>query len=184
MIINNDISITSGIHNKKTLKSDNLKKDFFASILENQSENYSGKGFLNESKTSTSMEDLIEKFREKGFKGLFKAIEEEKIKKLREEILSEMGFTEEELSELCPEQRAKIEKLVSEEIQRRMALGSMDDEKKKVQQNPESQNPKTQVNVFSGPDIFGNKVNSTHFLNLIPLINLSEKDSANKEDKL
>lgn len=184
MTISNDISITSSIYSKKTLKSDNLKKDFFASILEKQSENYSGKGFLSESKSSTSMEELIEKFREKGFKGLFKAIEEEKIKKLREEILNEMGFTEEELSELSPEQRAKIEKLVSEEIQRRMALGSMDDEKKKTHQKPESENPQTPVNVFSGADMFENKGNSTPFLNLIPLINLSEKDTDNMEDKL
>ena len=73
-------------------------------------------------------QDHVETLKEKGFTGFFKKIEEEKLEKLREEILRGMGLTEEKLAEMPPEQRSAIEKRIAEEIQRRMAVGSMDNE--------------------------------------------------------
>ncbi|MGM0418133.1 MAG: hypothetical protein ACQEQS_05380 [Thermodesulfobacteriota bacterium] len=125
MAINNQVFISSAsplITSKVQIKE---KNDMFASVLAEAKEKISTSEFIEDKNTTGSIEQLIEEFREKGFKGLFKAIEEEKIKKLRQEILREMGFTEEKLSELSPEQRSAIEKIVSEEIQKRMALGTL-----------------------------------------------------------
>lgn len=60
------------------------------------------------------------------YTGFFKRIEEEKIQALREKILREMGLTEESLSQMDPDRRARVEAMVAEEIQRRMALSSLD----------------------------------------------------------
>lgn len=67
--------------------------------------------------------------KEDGFTGFFKKLQEERIKELREEILQEMGLTEEDLSRMPPEQRSNIEALVSKEIQERLtAESAMDDD--------------------------------------------------------
>jgi|GEM_PF-3760698 len=129
----------------------------FASVLAEEKEKLSTPEFIENNDSSDSIENLIEEFREKGFKGLFKSIEEEKIKKLRQEILREMGFTEKTLSELSPKQRAAIEKLVSEEIQKRMALGTIEN-----QEDPEKtrllQNDLKTPNFFSKPGNFNNQM--------------------------
>lgn len=58
--------------------------------------------------------------REHGFAAYAEKVEEQKKEELREKILSRMGLTEEDLEEMPAEQRADIEKLIAEEIQRRM----------------------------------------------------------------
>ena len=77
--------------------------------------------------SQSPLDRQIAALKEKGFTGFFEALEEEKIKELREKILREMGLTEEKLAELQPEQRAAVERMIADEIQRRMAVGSMAD---------------------------------------------------------
>ncbi|MFH2124343.1 MAG: hypothetical protein ABIJ50_12780 [Pseudomonadota bacterium] len=57
-------------------------------------------------------------------KGLVKYAIENRKEKMREELLKQRGLTEEDLAALPPEQRAKIEQLISEEIQKRLAAES------------------------------------------------------------
>lgn len=52
-------------------------------------------------------------------KGLLAFIMEQREQKIREEILASMGLTEEALAEMPPEQRARIEKQIAVEIQKR-----------------------------------------------------------------
>jgi hypothetical protein len=54
-------------------------------------------------------------------KGFLKYIKEEEEEKIREKILSLMGLTEEDLASLSAEQKAKIEQLIADEIQKRQA---------------------------------------------------------------
>lgn len=65
--------------------------------------------------------------------GLVAFIMEQREKRIREEILASMGLTEEALAKMPPEQRALIEKLISEETQKRLtaeALMQNGDDKK------------------------------------------------------
>ena len=79
--------------------------------------------------TGDNLEDYLEELKKNGFTGFFKKIEEDKLEKIREKILKEMGLTEADLADLSPQRRAAIEKVISQEIQRRMAMGSMDKDK-------------------------------------------------------
>lgn len=81
---------------------------------------------MDSSENTGDAEDSIDRLKKKGCIGFFKNLEKEKLEKLREKILEEMKLTEDALSKLPPAQRAAIEQRISEEIQRRMALGSMD----------------------------------------------------------
>lgn len=64
----------------------------------------------------------------KGYVGYFKALQAERMEELRKEILNSMGLTEEDLAKMSPEQRSAVEKIVSEEIRRRLtAEAIMDD---------------------------------------------------------
>ena len=58
--------------------------------------------------------------REKGFTAYAKEVEERKREELREKILNRMGLSEEDLEKMPAEQRAAIEDLIAQEIQRRM----------------------------------------------------------------
>ncbi|MEQ9556189.1 MAG: hypothetical protein RIG67_10470 [Rhodospirillales bacterium] len=58
--------------------------------------------------------------REKGFTAYAKEVEERKREELREKILNRMGLSEEDLEKMPAEQRADIEDLIAQEIQRRM----------------------------------------------------------------
>ena len=58
--------------------------------------------------------------REKGFTAYAKEVEERKREELREKILNRMGLSEEDLEKMPAEQRADIEELIAQEIQRRM----------------------------------------------------------------
>ncbi|MBI9090456.1 MAG: hypothetical protein JEZ12_14670 [Desulfobacterium sp.] len=57
----------------------------------------------------------------KGYVGYFKELQAKRMEELRKEILDSMGLTEEDLAKMSPEQRAAVEKIVSEEIQKRLA---------------------------------------------------------------
>ena len=59
--------------------------------------------------------------REKGFRVFIEEMQERKLKELREKILQSMGLSEEDLSAMSAEQRAAIERAVSEKIRERMA---------------------------------------------------------------
>ncbi|GEO82882.1 hypothetical protein [Pararhodospirillum oryzae] len=61
----------------------------------------------------------------KGFQAYVKDLEAEKIKELREKLLSQMGLSEEDLANMSPEQRSAIEDTIAQEIQRRLATNSM-----------------------------------------------------------
>ncbi|MGE4520368.1 MAG: hypothetical protein AB7E04_12770 [Desulfobacteraceae bacterium] len=176
MKVSNDISVSSDFLSiKASVSSSPEKNSEFSSILGNQTEKETVKSFMRQNETAKSLQELIEIFREKGFKGLFMAIEEEKIKKLREEILREMGLTQEKLAELPPEQRAEIEKTVSEEIQRRMALGSLENNESRESLLNKNQENTAQMFLNSGLVDPGSG-KSAPFINLIPLINLADKD--------
>tara|TARA_R110000772_G_scaffold73216_4_gene159733 strand:+ start:29895 stop:30416 length:522 start_codon:yes stop_codon:yes gene_type:complete len=58
--------------------------------------------------------------REHGFAAYAEKVEEQKKEELREKILNRMGLTEEDLEKMPAEQRATIEDLIAQEIQRRM----------------------------------------------------------------
>ena len=58
-------------------------------------------------------------------KGIVVFIIEQREKRIREEILAAMGLTEEALAEMPPEQRARIEKIIAEEIKKRMSAETL-----------------------------------------------------------
>lgn len=74
--------------------------------------------------SEAAREAEIAAIKEKGFATYVKEMEEEKLKKMREEILRSMGLTEDALAKMEPEARATVEKLVSQEIQKRLAATS------------------------------------------------------------
>lgn len=63
---------------------------------------------------------LIEEIREKGFGTFIDELKEQKKEEMRAKILESMGLTEEALANMSPEQRAQIEKMVAQEILKRM----------------------------------------------------------------
>jgi len=67
---------------------------------------------------------LIERIREKGFVAFVDDLQEEKLKELRKKILESMGYSQEDLSAMSPEQRAQVEKIVDNEIIKRMAASA------------------------------------------------------------
>lgn len=58
---------------------------------------------------------------DKGFGAYAEEIRVEKMEELREKILESMGYNEEDLENMPPEQRQQIEKMVALEIQKRLA---------------------------------------------------------------
>lgn len=66
----------------------------------------------------------IAKIKEVGFSAYAKEIEEEKIKKMREDILKSMGLSEEDLAAMDPKARDNVEKAIAQEIQKRLAAAS------------------------------------------------------------
>lgn len=86
--------------------------------------------------THLTMTNPTDNIRDIGFQAYAETIREEKLKELREKILQAMGLNEEALSKMPADQRAAIEKLVSEEIERRMAastIANSDDQKGMIQ---------------------------------------------------
>lgn len=79
---------------------------------------------------------LAERLAEQGFVNFVEQLQAEKREKMREEILTAMGLSEESLADMPHKQRAQIEKLVEDEIQRRMAgaaIMNKDENEQKVQ---------------------------------------------------
>ncbi len=68
---------------------------------------------------------LLEEIREKGFRTYVDDLEKEKMEELRRKILASMGLTEEDLNKMSADQRAAIEKAISEEIQKRLAASNL-----------------------------------------------------------
>lgn len=66
-----------------------------------------------------------EKIVEVGFSQFVADIEAEKLKELREKILQAMGLNEESLAKMPAEQRGQIEKMIAEEIARRIQGGAV-----------------------------------------------------------
>ena len=75
-------------------------------------------------------EDDMAFIRDNGFRAYAEEVEKRKMEELREQILQRMGLSEEDLEAMPAEQRAQIEDLISNEIQRRMqASEEMDEDK-------------------------------------------------------
>lgn len=87
---------------------------------------------MDEPASSDTLEDRVKTLKEAGFTGFFKRLEEEKLKELREEILREMGLTEEDLGNMEPERRAAVEKIIAQEIRRRMLAEAAEEDGKKT----------------------------------------------------
>ncbi|MEK9673696.1 MAG: hypothetical protein VW268_14535 [Rhodospirillaceae bacterium] len=62
----------------------------------------------------------FELIRERGFRAYAEEVEKEKMSQLREKILHRMGLSEADLERMPTEQRDQIERLIAQEIQRRM----------------------------------------------------------------
>lgn len=82
-----------------------------------------------DSREETAADDApktaFEKIVDVGFSQFVADLEEEKLKKLREKILNAMGLSEEMLAEMTHEQRSVIEKMIAEEIKRRIEGGAV-----------------------------------------------------------
>ncbi len=68
-----------------------------------------------------SFRQTLDEIKDVGFGSYAQKINEEKLEELRKKILASMGLSEQDLEKMSPEQRAQIEKMVSLEIQRRLA---------------------------------------------------------------
>ena len=69
--------------------------------------------------------DDIDYIREHGMRAYAEEVHKQKLEELREKILEAMGLTEEALSEMPADQRLAIEKMISQEIQKRVAADSI-----------------------------------------------------------
>ncbi len=108
---------------KKTTDSSGL----FAKHLEEEMGKTANTNWGSENQSEHDRDIAI--LKEKGFTGYFKELQARKMEELREEILLKMGLTEGDLAKMPSEQRAAVEKMISEEIQKRLAAGSaMDDD--------------------------------------------------------
>ena len=67
---------------------------------------------------------LIDEICEKGFGVAIEGEKQRKIQKLREELLKAMGFTEEDLEKMPPEQRLQVDALIAQEMKERMRVTS------------------------------------------------------------
>ncbi len=100
--------------------------DLFAGLLNQQIEkNESSIG--QEDRKPNKYADDIAAIKDKGFTAYLKDLEAEKREDLRNEILEAMGITEEDLANMPAEQRASIEKMISDEIQKRLLATAMMD---------------------------------------------------------
>lgn len=63
----------------------------------------------------------LEEIRDKGFGAYAEEINEKKLEELREKILASMGLSEGDLENMSPEQRNQIEKMIAQEIEKRLA---------------------------------------------------------------
>jgi len=73
----------------------------------------------------------IDRIRAVGFRAYAEEVKKEKMEELRRDILREMGLSEEDLAKMPPEQRDAIEKMIAQEIARRLAALNEADDKPK-----------------------------------------------------
>lgn len=123
MAIDTNYTRGSFLADKQTLHVKNsTSNELFASHLEKQmagdGSSAIGRGAEQEDPFAADMTIIKEK-------GLVAYIMELHAKRLREEVLESMGLTEEDLAKMSPEQRAAVEKIIAEEIQKRMAAESI-----------------------------------------------------------
>ena len=100
----------------------NVSDGLFAGHLQEQMAGSSNSGIGSEKQSDGEYSDDLAGIKKKGLLSYIMELHEEKI---REEILAYMGLTEEDLAKMPPEQRAAIEKLIAEEIQKRLAAESL-----------------------------------------------------------
>ena len=112
-----------------------MEKNLFEEHLKQQlAANANSTHFSNSRKEEKKgqYDDDIESIKSEGLHAYMRDLQEKQMEELREEILEEMGLTEEALHKMPAEQQIKIEKMISEKIQQRLSLMSamkMDDEK-------------------------------------------------------
>ncbi|MCP4672351.1 MAG: hypothetical protein GY857_13720 [Desulfobacula sp.] len=94
----------------------------FSGHLQVQMASLSNCGIGSEKKSDGAYSDDLAAIKEKGLVSYIMELHEDKI---REEILASMGLTEKDLAKMSPEQRASIEKLIAEEIQKRLAAEAL-----------------------------------------------------------
>ncbi|PCI42498.1 MAG: hypothetical protein COB46_00495 [Rhodospirillaceae bacterium] len=77
---------------------------------------------------------LIEDIREKGFGAYLEDMQEQKKKDRRDKILKAMGLTEDDLANMSPEQRLLIEKIIADDIKKRVMANAAinEDDKTKL----------------------------------------------------
>ena len=84
-------------------------------------------------------EQAVDRIKEIGFGKWVEELREQKLEEMRQEILTAMGLTEEDLGKMDPDARASIEEMIAQKIQERLAAGSVEVGKKAEGQslNPE-----------------------------------------------
>jgi len=103
----------------------------FASMLDSERlkiENDAARNLIL-AKQDTRLKDLkkvdIEFIRENGMRAYAEKMHQKKIDEMREKLLKLMGLTEEKLSEMSPDTRMAIEKMITQEIQDALAADSL-----------------------------------------------------------
>lgn len=76
------------------------------------------------SEAASKADENINRIKEVGFREWFEEQNERKIEEMRKEILQSMGLTEEGLQNLPANQRANIERMIQDEIQKKLAASS------------------------------------------------------------
>jgi len=90
--------------------------------------------------------DDIDYIREHGMRAYAEEVHKQKLEELREKILEAMGLTEEALSDMPADQRLAIEKMISQEILKRVATNSV------INGGPESEGQPTHQTGVGGID--------------------------------
>lgn len=95
-----------------------------AAMVTRQSQAVSVETKTTETEVGVEKKRLIDEIREKGFQAFLKELEQKKMEELRKKILGSMGLSEEQLQKMPAEQRAQIEKMVNQEIIKRMVANA------------------------------------------------------------
>ncbi|NMM44770.1 hypothetical protein HH303_09795 [Rhodospirillaceae bacterium KN72] len=80
--------------------------------------------------SNTPAQEDVNRIKEIGFGKWVEELREKKLEEMRQEILAAMGLTEEDLGKMDPDARASIEEMIAQEIQERLAAGSVEVGKK------------------------------------------------------
>ncbi|OEJ67499.1 hypothetical protein BEN30_08635 [Magnetovibrio blakemorei] len=119
---------------------------------------------------------LVEEIREKGFQAYAEELKEKKKEELRAKILGEMGLSEEDLQSMSPEMRGQIEKMIANEIVKRMtAEGELKRQENGMQGLQKGTKPQTGQPTMALIDNAG--------VGLGPLLALQEIDAAKNGEK-